>query len=74
MRLAAGRIGQLLNYNSIAADIGVDLKTIKSWFFILETSFIVFFCSLISKISLSGLLKRQSFIFTIPGLPVACLV
>jgi len=43
MRLAAGRVGQILNYNSIATELGVDLKTIKSWFSILETSFIVFF-------------------------------
>ena len=43
MRLAAGRIGQLLNYNNIAVELGVDLKTVKSWFSILETSFIVFF-------------------------------
>jgi len=43
MRLAAGRVGQLLNYSNIANELGVDLKTIKSWFSILETSFIVFF-------------------------------
>lgn len=42
MRLAAGRIGQLLNYSNIANELGVDLKTIKSWFSILETSFIAF--------------------------------
>ncbi len=43
MRLAAGRIGQLLNYTAIATEMGIDLKTVKSWFSILETSFIVFF-------------------------------
>jgi predicted AAA+ superfamily ATPase len=43
MRLAAGRIGQMLNYNSIATELGVDLKTVKSWFSILEASFITFF-------------------------------
>jgi predicted AAA+ superfamily ATPase len=43
MRLAAGRIGQLLNYNNIATELGLDLKTVKSWFSILETSFLVFF-------------------------------
>jgi predicted AAA+ superfamily ATPase len=42
MRLAAGRIGQLLNYSHIANELGVDLKTVKSWFSILETSFITF--------------------------------
>jgi predicted AAA+ superfamily ATPase len=45
MKLAAGRIGQLVNYNNIANELGVDLKTVKSWFSILESSFIVFFLS-----------------------------
>jgi len=43
MRLAAGRIGHIVNYNSIATELGVDLKTVKSWFSILEASFITFF-------------------------------
>ena len=43
MRLAAGRIGQLLNHSNIANELGVDLKTIRSWFSILETGFVVFF-------------------------------
>jgi predicted AAA+ superfamily ATPase len=43
MRLAAGRVGQILNYTNISIELGVDLKTVKSWFSILETSFIVFF-------------------------------
>ena len=43
LRIAAGRVGQLINYNDIANEVGVDLKTVKSWFSILESSFIVFF-------------------------------
>lgn len=43
MRMAASRVGQLLNYNNIANELGIDLKTVKSWFSILESSFIVFF-------------------------------
>ena len=43
MRLAAGRVGQLINYSSISAELGIDLKTVQSWFSILETSFIIFF-------------------------------
>lgn len=43
LRITAGRVGQLLNYNSIANEVGVDLKTVKSWFSILESSFIAFF-------------------------------
>jgi predicted AAA+ superfamily ATPase len=42
LRLCAGRIGQLLNMNSLATEIGVDVKTISSWIGVLEASFIVF--------------------------------
>ena len=43
MRIAAGRVGQLINFHSISTELGIDLKTVQSWFSILETSFIVFF-------------------------------
>jgi len=43
MRLAAGRAGQLINFSSISVELGIDLKTVQSWFSILETSLIVFF-------------------------------
>ncbi|MDP2751074.1 MAG: ATP-binding protein [Rhodocyclaceae bacterium] len=42
MRLLAGRTGQIMNYQSLAGDVGVDGKTIKHWLSILEASFIVF--------------------------------
>ncbi len=42
VKLCAGRIGQLLNMNSLAAEVGVDSKTIASWIGVLETSFVVF--------------------------------
>jgi len=42
MRLLAGRTGQLMNYQSLASDVGVDGKTIKEWLSILEASFVVF--------------------------------
>ncbi len=40
--LCAGRIGQLLNMNSLAVETGVDNKTIQSWIGILESSYILF--------------------------------
>jgi hypothetical protein len=40
--LCAGRLGQVLNYASLASDVGVDEKTIKSWIGILETTFVAF--------------------------------
>lgn len=42
VRLAAGRSGQLLNLNSLAADAGVSGHTAKAWMSILEASYIVF--------------------------------
>jgi uncharacterized protein len=42
LRLCAGRIGQLLNMNSLAIEVGVDSKTIHAWLGVLESSFIVF--------------------------------
>lgn len=42
LKLCAGRIGQLLNMNSMAVELGVDTKTIGAWISVLETSFVVF--------------------------------
>ena len=41
LKLCAGRIGQLLNMNSLAIEAGVDSKTIASWISVLESSFII---------------------------------
>ncbi len=42
IKLLAGRVGQLINYSSLASDLGVDGKTVKEWLSILEASFVVF--------------------------------
>jgi predicted AAA+ superfamily ATPase len=42
LRLLAGRVGQLMDYSSLAGDVGVDAKTVRSWLSILEASFILF--------------------------------
>ena len=41
VRFAAGRIGQLLNLSSLAADAGVSSPTSHAWMSLLETSYIV---------------------------------
>jgi len=41
MKLLAGRSGQELNNSALAAETGVDVKTIQSWIGILESSFII---------------------------------
>lgn len=40
--IVAANTGQLLNYASLARDLGVDNKTIKSWLSVLETSGLVY--------------------------------
>ncbi len=42
IRILAGRIGQVVNYEGMAGDVGVSSKTIKEWLSILEASFILF--------------------------------
>lgn len=42
LKLCAGRIGQLFNSSSIANELGVDYKTIRSWLSLLEASFVVY--------------------------------
>ena len=43
LTLSAGRIGQLINYSDISSELGLSHNTIKSWFSVLEASYIVYF-------------------------------
>ncbi len=42
LKLLAGRVGQVINYNSLSNDIGVSAVTLKEWLSVLEVSFIIF--------------------------------
>lgn len=42
LKLCAGRVGQLLNVSSLAADAGVSVNTAKAWLSILEASYIIY--------------------------------
>ena len=42
VRLCAGRVGQLINLNSLGSDAGVSHTTAKAWLTILERSYIAF--------------------------------
>lgn len=42
VKLCAGRVGQLLNLQSLANDVGVSHTTARNWLTLLEASFIVF--------------------------------
>ena len=42
MRVLAGRVGQLLNKDSIARDVGISTPTVMKWLSVLEASFIIY--------------------------------
>lgn len=42
LALCAGRVGQLLNFSSLATDCGIAVDTARRWISILKTSFLVF--------------------------------
>lgn len=42
LSLCAGHTGQLVNFSTFSNNLGVDLKTIKAWMSILETSYVIF--------------------------------
>lgn len=42
IKLLAGRVGQVINYQSLASDVGVSANTVKEWLSLLEASYIVF--------------------------------
>ena len=42
VKLAAGRVGQIINYNSFSNDVGVSVSTIQEWLTLLEASYIIF--------------------------------
>ncbi len=42
MRLLAGRVGQVLNLNSLTSDLGVSSTTLKGWLSVLEASHAIF--------------------------------
>ena len=42
MRLLAGRIGQLLNKESLARDTGVSVPTVAKWLNVLEASYVIY--------------------------------
>lgn len=42
LHLLAGRIGQVVNYESLANDVGISKTTVSEWISVLESSFIIF--------------------------------
>ncbi len=42
IRMCAGRVGQLVNFSSLASDCGISPPTAQSWLSVLQTSFVCF--------------------------------
>ena len=68
IKLLAGRIGQVLDYSSLANDIGIDAKTVRHWISILEASFIVFKLSPYFENFGKRVIKSPKYYFTDVGL------
>ncbi len=42
VRICAGRVGQLLNTQSLGADVGISHTTVRQWLSLLEASYVIF--------------------------------
>jgi predicted AAA+ superfamily ATPase len=69
-RLCAGRVGQLLNYASVAMDAGISPNTAKAWISVLESSYILYRLQPYSKNFNKRLIKSPKLYFYDTG--VAC--
>ena len=43
IKLCAGRVGNILDFSSLANDAGISVNTVKSWLSVLEASYILYF-------------------------------
>ncbi len=68
LMMLAGRIGQLVNFASLANDIGVSATTLRQWLSILEASYIVFQLQPYYENLVRRLTKAPKIYFTDPGL------
>lgn len=68
VRLCSGRVGQLLNLNSLADDTGVSHTTARNWLSLLEASYIVFLLQPYHRNISKRLVKSPKFYFYDVGL------
>lgn len=67
VKLCAGRIGQLLNYQNLADDCGIGATTAKEWLSLLETSFIIYLLKPDYRNYTKRLVKSPKLYFTDTG-------
>ena len=68
LKLCAGRIGHILNKNSLASDLGVSSTTVEHWLSILEASYIIFRLQPYFENFGKRVIKSPKLYFTDPGL------
>lgn len=68
MIAAAARTGEILNYSSIASEIGKDVGTVKNWISILEASGIVYLLESFTSNVLKRAIKSPKLYFRDTGL------
>ena len=68
LTLLAGRVGQIVNYSSLANDVGVSSTTIKHWLGVLEASYVVFKLKPFSTNLRKRVVKSPKVYFTDTGL------
>ena len=68
MIAAAARTGEILNYTSIASEIGKDVTTVKNWISILETSGIIYLLEPYTSNVLKRAIKSPKLYFRDTGL------
>ena len=73
IRLCAGRIGQLINFSSLANECGIDAKTAQAWLSVLETSYILFRLTPHHRNFNKRLVKQPKLYFTDTGLACSLL-
>ncbi len=73
IKLLAGRIGQVVNMQSLSNDVGVSATTLESWLSVLEASFIVFRLPCYFNNFGKRLLKAPKLFFTEVGLACSLL-
>ena len=70
LKLCAGRIGQIINFSSLALDCGISHTTARQWLGILEASYIIFFLQPFYKNFNKRLIKMPKLYFYDTG--IAC--
>ncbi|MFO7790458.1 MAG: ATP-binding protein [Bacteroidales bacterium] len=68
LRLVAGRVGQILNLNSLATDARISPNTVKAWLSVLEASYIIYYLPPYHKNFNKRITKSPKLYFTDTGL------